>query len=57
MIDFALGLSVHEEFDRIAVGNDVHGLGRTGRISPMPDDMDVGLVVLHDAIGVVGLLG
>src|SRR5471032_2113848 len=36
---------------------DIHGLHGVGRISPMADDVDVGLLVLHPAIDIVSLFG
>ena len=54
----ALGLAVHEQFHGLAmIRGHVHGLLRVRGIGPVADDVDVRLLVLHDAVDEIGLLG
>src|ERR1017187_8382947 len=57
------GLAVDEELDRLGVGDDVDGLrglrpvGLGGRVGPVAEDVQVGLLVLDDSVGKVEFLG
>src|ERR1039457_486196 len=54
--------AVYEQLHRLGIGNHVDCLHRLpgaciGRITPMAQDMDVGLLVLDDTVGEINLLG
>src|SRR5262245_45865916 len=53
----ANSLTVPQEIHRLSVGNDVDRLIRLARIRPVPEDVDIGLLVLHHTVCEVNLFG
>ncbi len=49
-------LAVSEQFNRLGVGNYIHGFSRIGRIRPMAKNVDIWRRILHYPVGKVNLL-